>query len=322
MAILLPRVQAQDIAIAGGHIVCAYDLPESVDLQVQGKLNKVLSHWGLAFASAEETRFAFIPNLNINNVQTSGGIPAITKVDCTLDLQIIDFMTGKLFGSYAIELKGRGANKVNALSKAIAQANLNTARLRHFVQITKEKILAHYDAIAPHQIAKAKRLSQQKRYAEAMQAVAVLPTSLYNYPLVEKTMMSIYQDYVDAESLKIVRQAKGLWLSKSDLSNVEEVLSLLAEVPEGSKYNASVSKLLKQIELRAKKFENPRWALAHQRLKERQEELKFKHRMAEKSLDYQHSERLILGAYSRDIALALAKQNSVTIKYIKQYSLY
>ncbi len=160
-------VQAQDLVVGTGCLESDYRLPDNVGRQVQSKLLQALTQNGVS-AIPGGARFAMVPKVVINNEETTTTIPVFSDVDFDLEISLTEVYTGKVFATTTMNVKGRGANKVNAISKGISSVRLNTPAFARFIDSARQKVMDYYKTNGLTVVAEAKKELEMCHYDRAI----------------------------------------------------------------------------------------------------------------------------------------------------------
>jgi hypothetical protein len=110
-----------------------------------------------------------------------------------------------------------GTNENKAYIDAIKNLSVNSPKLKEFVDKGKQKIIEYYAAQCDNIIAKAKSLSGQKGYEEAIYLLTSIPEAVplcYEKALAETQI--IYQKYIDHLCNVNLAHAKNAWAAEQN----------------------------------------------------------------------------------------------------------
>ena len=141
--------------------------------------------------------------------ETMPGPPTQTVVHTSLTLMVADIFGNKVFDSETFDLRGVGTSPQRAYINALGQLNKNNASLTGFVERARNKVISYFDANYRSLLAKARTAAKQHDFEQALYFASLIPQCSKGYPEAEKTMLSIYQQYIDNEGQMLLNKARA-----------------------------------------------------------------------------------------------------------------
>lgn len=142
-SLFFTQIKAQQLTIAPAHLVSDYEVPEKLDNQVKSKLQRALTEYGIS-SEVDASRFSMVPEIIINDEQTTATLPAYCNVNFDFVVSLRDVFSGKNFASTSINVAGSGVNKANAISNGVSGLKFSGNDFSSFCESAKQKIFDYY----------------------------------------------------------------------------------------------------------------------------------------------------------------------------------
>ena len=172
-----------------------------------------------------------------------GGMKNIYIYDVDLSLVVSQVITGTVFYSINLTLRGEGYSKDGAIMASIRTLSGNDKRLTTFFSEARTRILNYYKNNTPNILTKARTLASMQQFGEAVALLASYPETLPQYKTVAAAMKEIYATYQQKACNDILQKAKGAYA----LGNYEESVQWLNEIDMSSPCANDAAKLAAQI---------------------------------------------------------------------------
>lgn len=235
-------------------------LPLSARNNLQSKLAQVVTANGLGDSQNYNTRFIITPNISVLDKYVVSGAPA--KVALTLEVAVYvgDGITGKKFGSTAINVKGVGRNETKAYIAAVRQISSGDKNLQNLLMNAKNRILEYYNNECDFILKDAESLANQNQFENAIFVLTSVPNiskDCYNKAL--DMAAPLYQKKIDRDCKLLLNKAKNAWNAGLDFEAANDAASYLNQIEPNSDCYPQVESLSREINSRIKKVDDREW---------------------------------------------------------------
>lgn len=192
-------------------------IPQSCMDYLSNSLTTAITTDGLASQNEYLTQFLLMPKVNIatKNVLATTQQQVVLTLD--VNLQVVDNISGTVYASATVNLKGVGTNETKAYNAAFRTINKSNAKIKGLVSTAKEKIIAYYEAEADNIIKKALLLAEQRNYEEAFYLLSMIPSQCSKYDNAISASMNIWNKYKDTSCSKNLEKARAVWVANQDI---------------------------------------------------------------------------------------------------------
>ena len=158
------------------------DISENVVNALDLKLKQIMNRNSAAAADAYNV-FAIDPSIELTDiVSTEGMVQNVSVAKGNLTLIAKNKIDGAMYYTMTIPVKGDAfGNNEKALLKLISNIKVTDPAFTRFIRISRQKIEEYYDANCSVILQKAKSLSDQGKYKEAMSYLSAISPSLPCY---------------------------------------------------------------------------------------------------------------------------------------------
>lgn len=158
------------------------DISEKVVNALDLKLKQIMNRNSAAAADAYNV-FAIDPSIELTDiVSTEGMVQNVSVAKGNLTLIAKNRIDGAMYYTMTIPVKGDAfGNNEKALLKMISNIKVTDPAFTRFIRISRQKIEEYYDANCSVILQKAKSLSDQRKYKEAMSYLSAISPSLPCY---------------------------------------------------------------------------------------------------------------------------------------------
>ena len=158
------------------------DISENVVNALDLKLKQIMNRNSAAAADAYNV-FAIDPSIELTDiVSTEGMVQNVSVAKGNLTLIAKNRIDGAMYYTMTIPVKGDAfGNNEKALLKMISNIKVTDPAFTRFIRISRQKIEEYYDANCSVILQKAKSLSDQGKYKEAMSYLSAISPSLPCY---------------------------------------------------------------------------------------------------------------------------------------------
>lgn len=218
------------------------NLPEEAKNTMKTKLEQIASNNGIGGYSINP-RFIIAAKINILTKDIIAGPPPMVAVNAEIVFFIGDGIDSQVYSNATISVKGVGTNENKAMINAVQNITPSNKSFIDLVTVGKAKIVNYYLEKCDFIAQKAKTLSQQRKYDEAIYELMQVPEvckSCYEKSIT--LIHPIFQAKIDNESLLALSKAKNSWNSNPNRKGAEDVAALLANIdPSSLAYKDAVS---------------------------------------------------------------------------------
>lgn len=293
--------KAQELNVAPAHLVCDYNVPEKLDNQVKSKIQRALMQYGIS-SNPGVSRFAMVPQVTINNEQTTATVPPYCDVDFDLVISLQDAYSGKAFASFTKQTTARGTNKSNAIAKGISSIKLNDPKFVAFCEDAKQKVFDYYESNMGSIIAKAQNAAKARNFDEAVFILAEVPEECPSYNArIAPLISQYYKQQMDLYGEQVLAAARAAWAASPDAAGAARVAEILADMPPSCSSSAAAQQFVGKITTKVEALDS--W------------ERSFR----EKQLAYAHDERKATIKAAQAVATAYARSQP---KYVTRVYLW
>jgi len=234
------------------------NIPASARKMLLNRLNKVITQNGIG-NSGYNARFVLTPNVEVMSKDITATAPPKVALNLNLTLYIGDGVTGDLFASESLELKGVGTNENKAYISAIKRLTAKNPTVLSFIAEGKAKIIEYYNNNCDLFVKKAAALESQNEYEEALAVLANIPEASTCFDKVRSKIQSLYKKSIDRDCQKKLNEASGIWAANQDIDAANEAGAILASIePQGACYG-QVKSLYSKISARVKDLSDRGW---------------------------------------------------------------
>ena len=158
------------------------DISENVVNALDLKLKQIMNRNSAAAADAYNV-FAIDPSIELTDiVSTEGMVQNVSVAKGNLTLIAKNKIDGAMYYTMTIPVKGDAfGDKEKALLKMISNIKVTDPAFTRFIRLSRQKIEEYYDANCSVILQKAKSLSDQGKYKEAMSYLSAISPSLPCY---------------------------------------------------------------------------------------------------------------------------------------------
>lgn len=172
---------------------------------------------GLAAQNEYLTQFLLMPKVNIATKNMLATTQQQVVLTLDVNLQVVDNISGTVYTSATVNLKGVGTNETKAYNAVFRTINKSNAKIKGLVSTAKEKIIVYYEAKADNIIKKAVLFAEQRNYEEAFYLLSMIPSQCSKYDNALSASMNIWNKYKDTSCSKNLEKARAVWVANQDI---------------------------------------------------------------------------------------------------------
>lgn len=216
-------------------------IPESSMEYLLNNLSSAVTADGLAAQNEYMTQFVLMPKVNVasKNMITNTQTQVVLNID--ISLQVVDGMSGTLYASSTVNVKGVGTNETKAYNSAFRSINKKQQQIVVLVKTAKQKILSYYEAEAGNIIKKANLLATKNNYEEAFYLLSMIPSQCSKFDASISAGLSLWEKYKNYSCNTNLAKAEAIWISGQDYNAAIEAGKYLAQIlPDSECYGKAI----------------------------------------------------------------------------------
>ena len=216
-----------------GKISLSVIMPENLDglnelqlSKLESKIIQIVTNSGVA-ASGYNNSFVIYPKFEVyeENI-VEGGMHNLIIVKSELSLFIKQVENNILFSSISKIRSGSGSTKLNAITNAISNIDINDNVFKTFVETGKGKIIKYYESKCIDIITKSETLVQILDFEQAIAQLMSVPEDVSCYIQVQEKSIEVYKAYLNQKCKSLVHSA-NISVTNNDYSKALETLNLI-----------------------------------------------------------------------------------------------
>lgn len=216
-------------------------IPESSMEYLLNNLSSAVTADGLAAQNEYMTQFVLMPKVNVasKNIITNTQTQVVLNID--ISLQVVDGMSGTLYASSTVNVKGVGTNETKAYNSAFRSINKKQQQIVVLVKTAKKKILSYYEAEAGNIIKKANLLAAKNNYEEAFYLLSMIPSQCSKFDASISAGLSLWEKYKNYSCNTNLAKAEAIWISGQDYNAAIEAGKYLSQIlPDSECYGKAI----------------------------------------------------------------------------------
>ncbi|MCD8454581.1 hypothetical protein LNJ08_09250 [Tenacibaculum finnmarkense genomovar ulcerans] len=233
-------------------------IPSSAKRMLLNRLTQIITKNGIS-NNVYNSRFVLAPSVSILSKDITPTAPPKTALNLNVTLYIGDGISGTLFASQSIELKGVGNNENKAYISAIKRLSPKNPEILEFIEVGKKKIIEYYNANCSNIIKKAASLEAQNKFEEALVELTNVPVASTCFNKVKSKIKVLYKKVIDRDCKLKLAEATAIWAANQDIDAANEAGAILSTIePQGACYG-KVKSLYAKIAARVKDLSDRDW---------------------------------------------------------------
>lgn len=210
-------------------------------------LSSAVTADGLAAQNEYMTQFILIPKVNVasKSIITNTQTQVVLNID--ISLQVVDGMSGTLYASSIVNVKGVGTNETKAYNSAFRSINKNQQQIVLLVKAAKQKIMSYYEAEADNIIKKANLLAAKNNYEEAFFLLSMIPSQCSKFDASISAGLSLWEKYKVYSCNTSLAKAEAIWVSGQDYNAAIRATEYLCQILPDSDCYAKARQLYNEI---------------------------------------------------------------------------
>lgn len=222
-------------------------IPEASMEYLLNNLSTAVTADGLAAQNEYMTQFVLMPKVNVasKNVITNTQTQVVLNID--ISLQVVDGMSGTLYASSIVNVKGVGTNETKAYNSAFRSINKKQQQIVVLVKIAKQKILSYYEAEADNIIKKANLLAAKNNYEEAFYLLSMIPSQCSKFDASVSTGLTLWEKFKNYSCNTNLAKAEAVWVSGQDYNAAIKAGEYLSQILPDSECYGKAKQLYSEI---------------------------------------------------------------------------
>lgn len=222
-------------------------IPEASMEYLLNNLSTAVTADGLAAQNEYMTQFVLMPKVNVasKNVITNTQTQVVLNID--ISLQVVDGMSGTLYASSIVNVKGVGTNETKAYNSAFRSINKKQQQIVVLVKTAKQKILSYYEAEADNIIKKANLLAAKNNYEEAFYLLSMIPSQCSKFDASVSTGLTLWEKFKNYSCNTNLAKAEAVWVSGQDYNAAIKAGECLSQILPDSECYGKAKQLYSEI---------------------------------------------------------------------------
>lgn len=213
------------------------EVPEASVSYLVNNLCTAVTTDGLAAQNEYMTQFLLLPKINVATKNILANTQQQVVLTLDVSLQVVDNISGTIYASKVVNLKGVGTNETKAYNAAFRSLNKNHNQIEALTSTAKQKILAYYEAEADNIIKQANLLAAQEKYDEAFYLLSMIPSQCSKFDMSISAGLTIWKKYKDYACSKNLAKAQSAWVANQDYDAANMAGFYLAQIlPDANCY--------------------------------------------------------------------------------------
>ena len=220
--------------------------PKGAKAMMENKLTQLLTRNGIAGLDYL-SQFVLTVTTTPLDKDVIPGPPVKISEKMEMNLYIVDAYAKIILSATNFTVRGLGETENRCYVNAISNMPLEKPQIAKFIQDGKNKIIDYYDHEGEQLIKKARYLSAQKQYEEALYWVSLIPQQSKHYDKALQAGLDIYQAYVDNLCNINLAAARQAWAANQNAVGATLAGDYLANILPDAKCYGEAMELYKEI---------------------------------------------------------------------------
>lgn len=222
----------------------------SVQKKLEAKLLQIVSSNGIGGLGGDP-RYIIAPITELVKKDVTSTAPVRHLVEYNITFYVADFVTGTVFASQEIKVKGVGDSDELATIAAFEELKPNDSRFVNMLKTAEKKIVEYYTAHGEEFIQQANMLIAQEHYSQAIAVLGSIPVEAGDvYQKATDLIAETMPKYLQKEAGLALSQLKAaLGKAADENGNNIEAMEYYALIPQDSPLKAEADALVKEYKL-------------------------------------------------------------------------
>ena len=234
------------------------NIPNEAANQLRNKMEQLLAQNGIA-DDDPLCRFLLTAKADIVTKDIIAGPPAKTSMNIDFTFIVGDAEDNKVFESTTISTTGVGINETKAFIAAIKNIKPKSPDLVSFLNKSKEKIVAYYQAKCKDIMAKAEQAASERDYGQSVYLLMQIPDVCEQADECKQRAIAYSLEYTENHAAELLNQAKSLWAASPNAKGASDAADVIASIPANTSSQPQLDKLVKEINNKLRADEKKAW---------------------------------------------------------------
>ena len=234
-------------------------VPKGARKMLENKLNQTITKNGMGGVGMS-TRFVLTATVNVLSKDLTATAPPMTALNLDVTLYVGDGVSGALFGSETLQLKGVGKNETKAYISAFKRIKPANPSIQGLLANAKDKIIEYYNGRCDFILKEAKTLEDKGEYEAAMLKLTSVPEVCQEcYEKCMDKVVGVFKKQINKDGKVKLAKAKSVWAAGQDYYAASEAGELLSQIDPESESFPTAQLLFKKIEKSMKAKNDKEW---------------------------------------------------------------
>ncbi len=229
---------------------------------IYSRLLQLLTRNGITGIGGDP-KIIIAPIITILNEDVTATVPTLFYNTYEVTFYSANSVTGDVFASQSVTLKGVGESKQRAFMNAFQSLKTDDKQIQKFLLTTEKRVVEYYSKNCNEIISEAAMLTKQKKYDEATSILVSVPASLTDcYKLAEVKLDEVFQQSLDNNCDFILSEMKaelGKYNEDAASGYNESAMAYYSMIPAKSKCYKEAEQLYKTYTSKLKPGEKQKW---------------------------------------------------------------
>ncbi len=235
-------------------------MPTSARVNLENKLEKLITSSGFSSSIGSDSRFILTPNITVLSKNIVSGAPPKVALLLDVTFYIGDGVSGVKYGSASVEVRGVGSNETKAYNSAIRRIGHNNKELKKLLELSKSKIVNYFNSNCNNILKEADNYASLNQFDDALIVLNSIPKEISKcYAYASNKLKPIYKRKIDSECKILITKAENAWNYGLDYEAAKEAGEYLSEIDPASSCYSEAKKLFQLINKSLEKEAAKKW---------------------------------------------------------------
>lgn len=216
-------------------------VPEDVGNILETRLEAVLAVTGTVAAPDYGQFFLMTKCVDLYK-ETVEGTPSQVAVHAELTIAVADIEGGTIFATKTFDLRGVGSTEQRAYINSIKSLSARNQSFVNLIDEAKSHTITYFNNNYKSFLKKAEKAASLRDFEQALYYSTLIPTCSTGYNEAIVATKKYYQEYVDEEGAKLLRDAKAAFALSPNAEGAYKAYAILAGISrQSSYYNAAMN---------------------------------------------------------------------------------
>lgn len=176
-------------------------------------------------------RFAIVAKCDVLSKDIAPTTPPRVSQKLEISLLVVDIIENKIYDSCELLVSGIGTNETKAFSAAFQKVSAQNKNIKEMLERAKVKIVDYYTNSCPEIITTSKTLASIGEFDKAIFTLMSVPNVCADcFNQCQSLATEFYQQKIDAESSRLLEQAKSKWAASKSTTSAKEVADIIGRI--------------------------------------------------------------------------------------------